>query len=57
MKNRKYEQPKLELIAVAANDVLLASGGGTEDPTVVAGGLINTFTGARGEIDWSDILG
>ena len=57
MKNRKYEQPKLELVAVAANDVLLASGGGTEDPTVVAGGLINTFTGARGEIDWSDILG
>ncbi len=56
MKNRKYEQPKLEFIAVAANDVLLASGGGMEDPTVVAGSL-NTFTGARGEIDWSDILG
>ena len=55
MKNRKYEQPKLELITVAANDVLLASGG-TGDPTVVEGGLINTFTGARGELDWRDIL-
>ncbi len=54
MKNRKYEQPKLELVAVAANDVLLASGG-TEDPTVTAGGLTNTFTGARGELNWSDV--
>ena len=52
---KNYEQPKLELITVAANDVLLASGG-TGDPTVVEGGLINTFTGARGELDWSDIL-
>ena len=43
---KNYEQPKLELVAVAANDVLLASGG-TEDPTVTAGGLTNTFTGAK----------
>ena len=33
---------------------LLASGG-TEDPTVTAGGLTNTFTGARGELNWSDV--
>ena len=54
MKNRKYEQPKLEFVAVAANDVLLASGG-TEEPTVVAGGLTNTFTGASTELDWNDV--
>lgn len=54
MKNRKYEQPKLEFVAVAANDVLLASGG-TEEPTVVAGGLANTFTGAKTELDWNDV--
>ena len=54
MKNRKYEQPKLEFVAVAANDVLLASGG-TEEPTVVAGGLTNTFTGARTELSWNDV--
>ena len=54
MKNRKYEQPKLELITVAANDVLLASGG-TEDPTVTAGGLTNTFTGAKTELSWNEI--
>ena len=49
-----YEQPKLELVAVAANDVLLASGG-TEDPTVTAGGLTNTFTGAKTELSWNEI--
>ena len=54
MKNRKYEQPKLEFVAVAANDVLLASGG-TEEPSVVAGGLTNTFTGARTELSWNDV--
>ena len=54
MKNRKYEQPKLEFVAVAANDVLLASGG-TEEPSVVAGGLTNTFTGAKTELSWNEI--
>lgn len=54
MKNKTYEQPKLQRITVAAADVLLASGG-TEDP--VEGGLTNTFTGARAELDWSDIWG
>ena len=51
---KNYEQPKLELVAVAANDVLLASGG-TGDPTVVEGGLINTFTGAKTELSWNEI--
>ena len=50
---KNYEQPKLELVAVAANDVLLASGG-TEDPTVT-GGLTNTFTGAKTELSWNEI--
>ena len=46
---KNYEQPKLELVTLAANDILL-----TSDPTLVAGGL-NDFTGASGEIDWNDI--
>ena len=41
MQNQKYEQPKLQLVSLALNDVLLAS---TQDPDDPAGELDSTYT-------------
>ena len=57
MKHTNYEQPTLARVTLAATDILLTSGGGIEDPDVVAGKLQNTFTGARTEMKWSNIWG
>lgn len=51
MKTRKYEQPTLELVTLAANDILLTSG----DEALEEIGSLNSFTGARVEIDWREI--
>ena len=55
MKNRKYEQPKLELVAVAANDVLLASGGDAGLDLVSQGKITDNgdvvFLAASGGLD------
>ena len=32
MQNNRYEQPKLQLVSLALNDVLLASTGNPDDP-------------------------
>ena len=55
MKHTVYTAPALEQVELAATDILLTSGGGVEDPDVVAGKLQNTFTGARTEMKWSSI--
>ena len=52
MKTRKYEQPTLELVTLAANDILLTSGD-PDDP--LQGNLSTAFTGPRVEIDWREI--
>ena len=51
MKTRKYEQPMLELVSLAANDILLTSG----DEALEEISSLNSFTGARVEIDWREI--
>ena len=51
MKTRKYEQPTLELVSLAANDILLTSG----DEALEEIGSLKSFTGARVEIDWREI--
>ena len=51
MKNRKYEQPTLELVTLAANDILLTSG----DEALEEIGSLNSFTGPRREINWLEI--
>ena len=53
MKTRKYEQPTLELVSLAANDILLTSG----DEALEEIGSLNSFTGARAELRWTDIWG
>ena len=45
MKTRKYEQPMLELVSLAANDILLTSGDEA----------LEEISGARVEIDWREI--
>ncbi len=52
MKNRKYEQPTLELVSLAANDILLTSGD-PDDP--LQGNLSTAYSGARAELRWTDI--
>lgn len=54
MKNRKYEQPMLELVVLAANDILLTSGD-PDDP--LQGNLSTAYNGARAELKWTDIWG
>ena len=51
MKTRKYEQPTLELVTLAANDILLTSG----DEALEEIGSLNSFTGPRREINWLEI--
>ena len=51
MKTRKYEQPTLELVSLAANDILLTSG----DEALEEIGSLISFTVARVEIDWREI--
>ena len=51
MKTRKYEQPTLELVSLAANDILLTSG----DEALEEIGRMNSFTGARVTGDWREI--
>lgn len=54
MKKMKYEQPMLELVVLAANDILLTSG--DENPEEETG-YLNTFEGPISEIDWKKIWG
>ena len=54
MKTRKYEQPMLELVSLAANDILLTSGD-PDDP--LQGNLSPVYSGARAELRWTDIWG
>ena len=55
MQNQKYEQPKLQLVSLALNDVLLASTGNPDDP---AGELDSTYTVNLGKMTWKkDIWG
>ena len=49
MRNRKYEQPKLELISLEIKGILLASGEETE------GDLDTNYTVSLGNVSWSDI--
>ena len=51
MKTRKYEQPTLELVTLAANDILLTSC----DEALEEIGSLNSFTGPRREINWLEI--
>ena len=54
MKTRKYEQPTLELVTLAANDILLTSGD-PDDP--LQGNLSTAYSGAKTELRWTDIWG
>lgn len=54
MQNNRYEQPKLQLVSLALNDVLLASSGNPDDP---AGELDSTYTVNLGKMTWKDIWG
>ena len=53
MKKMKYEQPMLELVMLAANDILLTSEDNPEEEI----GYLNTFEGPIPEIDWKKIWG
>ena len=55
MQNQKYEQPKLQLVSLALNDVLLASTGG--DPDDPAGELDTNYTVNLGKATWKNIWG
>ena len=49
MRNRKYEQPKLELVSLEITRILLASGEETE------GELDTNYTVSLGNVSWRDI--
>ena len=53
MREMKYEQPKLEVVAFASTDILMTST--AEEATVVLGGLSESYEGAKGEITWDDV--
>ena len=54
MQNQKYEQPKLQLVSLALNDVLLAS---TVDPDDPNNELDTNYTVNLGKTTWKDIWG
>ena len=54
MQNNRYEQPKLQLVSLALNDVLLASTGNPDDPK---GELDTNYTVNLGKTTWKDIWG
>lgn len=54
MQNQKYEQPKLQLVSLALNDVLLASGGDPDDPQSE---LDTNYTVNLGKTTWKNIWG
>lgn len=51
---KNYEQPKLTCVRLAATDILMTSGG-TDEPSVVSGGLNTNFTGAQTELKWTEV--
>ena len=53
MKLQKYEQPKLELVALDVTDILLASSGGSEPETV--GALDAGYEAALEDVTWGEI--
>ena len=53
MKNQKYEQPKLELVALDVTDILLAS---SSDPETV-GTLDEAYAVALESATWGEIWG
>ena len=54
MQNNRYEQPKLQLVSLALNDVLLASTGNPDDPK---GELDTDYTVKLNSTTWKDIWG
>ena len=54
MQNQKYEQPKLQLVSLALNDVLLAS---TQDPDDPNNELDTNYTVKLHSATWKDIWG
>ncbi len=54
MQNNRYEQPKLQLVSLALNDVLLAS---TQDPDDPNNELDTNYTVNLGKTTWKDIWG
>ena len=54
MKHQKYEQPKLELVAIDVTDILLTSGG-SEPETV--GALDEGYAVALESATWSEVWG
>ena len=54
MQNNRYEQPKLQLVSLALNDVLLASTGDADDPN---NELDTNYTVNLGKTTWKDIWG
>ncbi len=52
MRKNQYEQPKLQLVSLALNDVLLASTGNPEDPD---NELDTGYTVKLNSTTWKDI--
>lgn len=55
MNIQKYEQPKLEFVAIDLTDILLTSGGGSEPETV--GALDPEFATALESATWNEVWG
>lgn len=53
MKNQKYEQPKLELVALDVTDILLASSGASE----TVGALDEEYAVALEAATWNEVWG
>ena len=54
MRKHLYEQPRLQLVSLALNDVLLASTGNPDDPN---NELDTNYTVNLGKTTWKDIWG
>ena len=54
MRKNQYEQPKLQLVSLALNDVLLASTGSPDDPK---GELDTDYTVKLNSATWKGIWG
>ncbi len=54
MQNNRYEQPKLQLVSLALNDVLLAS---TQDPDDPNNELDTNYTVKLDGVTWKNIWG
>ena len=53
MNIQKYEQPKLELVAIDVTDILLTSSGSSEPETV--GALDAGYEAALEDVTWGEI--